>query len=162
MTFTEWFSRIFVPKQVYVKPVELPAVVVDPKWLQIAMKELGQAEVPGGGDNPRIVEYHSVTTLKATEDSVPWCGSFTSWCLEKSGIKSTRSARARSYEDWGKPIGEPKRGAIVTFTRDGGGHVGFFLEKKDGKWMILGGNQGDKVSIGPFDVARVTSVRWPQ
>lgn len=27
--------------------------------------------------------------------------------------------------------------------------------------MVLGGNQGDAVSIAPMDVARVVSYRWP-
>jgi len=40
------------------------------------------------------------------------------------------------------------------------GHVGFFAGwGTDGRIMILGGNQGDTVSIAPFDVSRVLGIR---
>jgi hypothetical protein len=43
---------------------------------EIAKAELGTTEVPGTQNNPRILEYHATTTLKATTDEVPWCSSF--------------------------------------------------------------------------------------
>ena len=51
-----------------------------PKWLEIALKEVGVSEIKGG-ENKRILEYHASTTLKAKEDEIPWCSSFVNWCM---------------------------------------------------------------------------------
>jgi uncharacterized protein (TIGR02594 family) len=133
----------------------------NPRWVQIALAEQGQAEIAGGGHNPRIVEYHATTGFRAKDDETPWCASFLGWCLEQAGIKSTASAAARSYEQWGVSLAQPVVGAVVTFTRSGGGHVGFYMGERDGKWLILGGNQSNRVSIALYDPARMTSIRWP-
>lgn len=56
----------------------------------------------------------------------------------------------------------PAYGCVVVFSREGGGHVGFVVGRdKNGNLMVLGGNQGDAVSIRPFPVSRVTCYRWP-
>jgi hypothetical protein len=49
------------------------------------------------------------------------------------------------------------------FSRDGGGgHIGIVMgQDAKGRLMVLGGNQGNKVSIAPFDRARVLGFRWP-
>lgn len=47
-----------------------------PEHLKIAMKELGVRELAGSKHNPRIIEYHKATSLKATQDEVSWCSSF--------------------------------------------------------------------------------------
>lgn len=133
----------------------------NPKWVQIALAEQGQAEIAGGVHNPRIVAYHAVTGLKAKDDETPWCASFVGWCLAEAGLKSTSSAAARSYETWGVRLEQPVLGAVVTFTRAGGGHVGFYMGQRDGKWLILGGNQSNRVSIMPYDPNRMTAIRWP-
>jgi uncharacterized protein (TIGR02594 family) len=133
----------------------------NPAWVQVALAEQGQAEVAGGAHNPRIVAYHATTGLRARDDETPWCASFVGWCLGKAGLKGTGSAAARSYEQWGVHLAQPVLGAIVTFTRAGGGHVGFYMGARDGKWLILGGNQSNRVSIAPYDPGRMTSIRWP-
>lgn len=134
-----------------------------PKWMQIASAELGVKEKPGAADNPRVIEYHSLTTLKATEDSVPWCSSFVSWCLEKSGVQSTKSAWARSYLNWGVELKEPKYGCIVVFTRGASsGHVAFFVDKSSHGVKVLGGNQSDEVNYSYYSQSRVLGYRWPK
>ena len=68
---------------------------------------------------------------------------------------------ARSYEKAGTKLDKPAYGCLVTFTRNGGGHVGFVVGKDSrGNLMVLGGNQGDAVNIKPFAVSRVTAYRW--
>lgn len=142
-----------------------------PQWMVIAAGELFQREIAGEQHNPRIVEYHQATTLRATTDEVPWCASFVSWCLGKAAVSSTRSARARSYEGWGQPC-PPDRlapGAVVVFWRGkskgaGTGHVGFYVggDVASGRIWVLGGNQGDAVSIQPYSTAKVLGFRWPE
>lgn len=133
----------------------------NPAWVQIALAEQGQAEQAGAAHNPRIVEYHATTGFRAKDDETPWCASFVGWCLEQAGLKSTASAAARSYETWGVHLAQPVLGAVITFTRAGGGHVGFYMGQRDGKWLILGGNQSNRVSIAPYDPNRMTAIRWP-
>lgn len=124
----------------------------DPEWLKLAFGELGQTEWDDD-NNPRIIEYHQMTTLKATKDSIPWCASFVAWCLEMSGVMSTRSAAAKSYLKWGYKIDVPSRGDIAVFNRPpnpASGHVGFYLSETDNFIYILGGNQSDSVLISRY------------
>lgn len=132
-------------------------------WLEIAYEELDTTEVTGPGNNPRIIEYHKVTTLKATQDAVPWCSSFVCWCLEEAGLKSTRSAAARSYLDWGIELENPVEGCVVVLKRgvdSRSGHVGFYVNENAGMIAILGGNQANKVQIQWFRKEDVLAYRW--
>lgn len=135
--------------------------MANPEWVQAALAEQGQAERPGAAHNPRIVEYHATTTLRARDDETPWCASFVGWCLQQAGLAGTRRAAAASYSTWGQPLSQPVLGAVVTFTRPGGGHVGFYMGQRGGKWLILGGNQSNKVSVASYDPAKHTAIRWP-
>ncbi|HSI41968.1 MAG TPA: TIGR02594 family protein [Xanthobacteraceae bacterium] len=131
------------------------------KPIDIARQELarGVAEVPGGGDNPRIVMYHASTSGGASPDAVPWCSSFLVWCVEQAGLRSTNSKAARSWhnQNWGvDTTASPQVGDIAVFSRTGGGaapgsgHVGFYLDSDANSVQILGGNQGNRVSIGRY------------
>jgi uncharacterized protein (TIGR02594 family) len=71
-------------------------------------------------------------------------------------------ARARAWLDWGQVILSPALGCVVVYERKGGGHVGFVVGRDEhGNLMTLGGNQGDRVSIRPFEMSRVLGYRWP-
>jgi uncharacterized protein (TIGR02594 family) len=150
-----------------------PGTTSEPKWLEIARGELGQHEIPGPQANARIVEYHSITSLHATSDEVPWCASFVGWCLEKAGIKSTRSAAAASYLSWGSSA-FPRPGAVCVIRQKSaapdpatgsatGYHVGFFVASDRAHIQLLGGNQADsvKVSAFPLDRYELVGYRWP-
>jgi len=141
-------------------------IQVFPVWMLTALKELGQSEVSGSKHSKRIVEYHSLTTLKATDDETPWCSSFTNWVLDQNSVKGTGSAAAISWATWGQKS-EPKLGAITVVTRasstnPNAAHVGFLWCDAGNQIYILGGNQGDKVSIAPFKTSSVLAIRWPQ
>lgn len=138
-------------------------IPVEPDWLSVARAELGVAERPGTADNPRIVEYHSATSLRAMHDEVPWCASFVCWCLEQVGVAHTSSASARSFLTWGKPC-VPTEGCVVVLRRGNppSGHVGFYLRPHlPGRIHVLGGNQGNAVTITSFDESDVLAYRWP-
>lgn len=138
----------------------------DPAWLTIALREeaLGIEETPGPAANPRIIEYHRHTTLEAGSDEVSWCAAFVGFCLDEAHVGGTGSAAARSYCNWGQPC-EPQRGAVVVFrrgTQPWQGHVGFILDVlPDGRLLVLGGNQGDKVCREIFRTSAVLAYRWP-
>jgi uncharacterized protein (TIGR02594 family) len=130
-----------------------------PEWMLIADEEIGVHEIPGPKSQARIIEYDSVTTLKATSDEVPWCAAFVCWCLEQAGIRSTRSAAAASYEDYGEDLGDtPEIGCIVVLPH----HVTFYDGYIDDDTIrCLGGNQSDQVKHSNYPVANVISYRWP-
>ena|SRR5882757_4881961 len=144
-----------------------PPNTKDPKWLELARSELGVKEVSGSKSNPRIDEYASETSLHATSDETPWCASFVSWCLEKSGIKSTRNAWAQSYTNWGEHLDIPINGCVVVFRWSAeAGHVGFYEASHKGsmKLPILGGNQSNQVCVKDFgdSIGSVVGYRWPK
>ncbi len=58
----------------------------------------------------------------------------------------------------------PTYGAVLVFERGpNSGHVGFCVgESLDGKaFLVLGGNQGDTVSVVPIAKSRMLACRWP-
>lgn len=137
-------------------------------WMVLAVKELLNqvTEVPGPKNNPRVVWYHSFCTLRAKEDSVPWCAAFVNAMLIVAGFIGTGQAWARSFLSCGKKLRVPKLGCIVVLTRGmskTNGHVGFYITTlKNGKILILGGNQDDKVCLKVYDADRVLGYRWPE
>jgi len=137
-------------------------------WFKIAECELGVREVPGGGDNPRIVEYLESTNIGQPDnqnDETPWCSAFANWCMEQAGIKGTRSAWARSWLDWGRePTDEEfDKGVIVILERGtNSGHVGFLDDWNGEQVRLLGGNQSDAVGYAWFPMERVLGWRVPK
>lgn len=136
---------------------------MEPRWLSAARQQLGQSEIHGRKHNPRILQWWTAIRAPFTDDETPWCAGFVGGMLESVGIKSSRSAAARSYLKWGMRITKPVVGCITVFERGpANGHVGFFVGKDArGNLRILGGNQGDAVNIKPFDPGRVLGYRWP-
>jgi uncharacterized protein (TIGR02594 family) len=130
-------------------------------WLTIAEDEIGEKEVPGLNHNPRIIEYHRETTLSATTDEVPWCSSFVNWVMKRAGYTPTRSAAARSWATYGKET-PPVQGCIVVLTRNGGGHVGFYVKSSANYVWVLGGNQSNAVNISAYPKSRVIAYRVPK
>lgn len=126
---------------------------------EYARKEFAKKvfEIAGKEANPRIVWYHSFTTLRATSDEVAWCSAFVCACAEASGFRSTRSAAAKSWETYGVP-GTGKKGDLAIFKRKDASnpnarHVAFVdsdVGEKDTLILCLGGNQGNKVSQAKY------------
>lgn len=143
------------------------AVQTPPKWMAIALAEVGVREVAGGGDNARVIEYLSTTGLPAEfiRDQTAWCSAFANWCMKQAGIEGTGSAAARSWLAWGTPLKTPRYGCVVILWRKKAdspfGHVAFYAGDRGRSVMLLGGNQGDAVSLVPYSKSRVLGYRWP-
>jgi uncharacterized protein (TIGR02594 family) len=144
---------------------------VEPAWLGVAWGEVGQREVAGKEHNPRVLEYHAGTTLKAKADEVAWCSSFVDWCMKRAGEKGTGSAAAASWCAWGVEC-EPRLGAVVVIhsaaaagssLTTSGNHVGLLLGESATHWRLLGGNQGDSVKVSAFPKEKwaLKACRWP-
>jgi uncharacterized protein (TIGR02594 family) len=146
----------------WLRPLVGGGIPDEPTWMPVARGEIGVKEVPGPGDDPRIVEYLQSTSLGSPEnqnDETFWCSAFVNWCIEEVSMEGTNSAWARDWLNWGKKISTPVVGCITVFSRDSGGHVGFFIERKDGLIYVLGGNQHDCVCIEGHDEGRLLGYR---
>jgi uncharacterized protein (TIGR02594 family) len=129
-----------------------PAPKGRPDYVALAELEIGTKEIKGG-ENKRIIEYHSATKLKASEDEVAWCSSFINWLMMKCGYERSHSAAARSWLSVGTKLKGFEKYAIVVFKRGNSawqGHVAIAIdETKDGV-RVLGGNQSNSVSYATY------------
>lgn len=133
------------------------------KWVDEARKFLGKKEIPGNATAPFITKW--LIELKAwwQDDETPWCGVAMAAWMKSCGIQPPKEwYRAKEWLRWGEKIPNPVYGAVVIFERKGGGHVGLVIGKDyRNRLLVLGGNQGDAVTIAPFDTDRVLGYRWP-
>ena len=137
-----------------------------PGWLAEAWQHLSVHELPAARHNPEILSfYKDVGHAEIRRDEVPWCAAFVGACLERSGVRSTRSLLARSYLDWGERLPVPCWGAVVVLSRGSdpnAGHVGFYLGESGHAIVLLGGNQSNQVSVTAYDKSRVLGFCWPE
>ena len=135
----------------------------DLPWIAQARQHIGMAEIPGKQHNPTIQNW--LRTLKAwwSDYETPWCGTFVAYCCRMADRSVPKEwFRALSWVDAGERLTAPAYGCIVVFNRAGGGHVGFVVGRdREGNLMVLGGNQGNKVSIAKFAKDRVVAYVWP-
>jgi uncharacterized protein (TIGR02594 family) len=163
-----WFSGgspTQVPAPVPVGP-EVP-VSGDPKWLQIARQDLGIRELPGAAANPEIMRaWKYCDYAPPNGDETAWCSAKANEWLQRAGLPGTRQPNARSWLKWGSGLAKPKPGCITVFWRGspGGweGHVALYIGPgAPGKIKVLGGNQGNGVSIAEYSEAQLLGYRWP-
>ncbi len=133
----------------------------EPKWLEIARSHIGLRETPGKLHTKKILNWIKNLGGWFKDDETPWCGTFVGECIRVAGLDVPKHwYRAREWEGWGK-ASPPRLGAIVVFSRTGGGHVGFLVGESAENYYVLGGNQSNAVNITPIAKARSTAVRWP-
>ena len=132
-----------------------------PKMLLEALKLYGTKEKQGEANNPIILAWAKECGIKGyNADSIPWCGLFMAIVAYRAGkeIPST-SLWAKSWAKWGDDSPEPQLGDLLVFYRDGGGHVGLYVGEDTQCYHVLGGNQGDAVSITRLDKNRCIASR---
>jgi uncharacterized protein (TIGR02594 family) len=136
-----------------------------PRWLAFAWADLGVAGTPGPANTQRVLRYYAdAGHPEIADDDVAWCAAFTGACLERAGVPGTRSLLARSYLDWGEPLDDARTGAIAVLSRGGDpslGHVGFLIGETPSAVILLGGNQGNAVTVSAFPRSRLLGLRWP-
>ena len=145
-----------------------------PVWMEKCFLEIGQQEIIGAGDNPRILEYQKYGTGNANDD-IPWCADFVNWGLGQFNIAGTKNSAARSFLNWGDAC-NAKFGCISIFRRGTKqenkarvaaglpemGHVAFYLDQNNGWVSVLGGNQSNRVGVGRYPLSDNLGFRWPQ
>ena len=144
-----------------------------PRTIREAVALYGTREVPGAKNNPEILSWEKevenaigVKDLGYSNDSIPWCGLFVGVVCVRSGWGDQMPKTplwAKSWATFGQKADVPSLGDILVFTRDGGGHVGFYVGKdKENYFHVLGGNQSDAVTITRIPHSRCIAVRRPK
>lgn len=131
--------------------------------------------------NPMVVAMLQLEIPSIHDDETPWCSAFANYVAWLCGptVARSKSLAARSWLLVGTPVpfeqaqagfhvvvfqrGEGKQpGAEVRYA-DGGwppGHVAFFDHwNANGDAVVLGGNQGNAVSLSPMLRSRILGIR---
>jgi len=93
----------------------------------------------------------------------PWCVVFVAHCFADSvpTIPLPKVAvRASASEAFGQEV-KPCVGAVMRFARPGGGHLAFAFGEDATHFHVLGGNQGDRVSIMGIEKSRLVACQAP-
>ena len=105
------------------------------------------------GANPLILACYNSVGFKFKDDKTPWCAGFAGNILKRAGLPALKTLSSLAYRTYGTdvPINDPSKfrlNDIVIFTRDGGGHIGFFrgYNPSTGALLIAGGNQADNLT----------------
>ncbi len=132
-------------------------------WLTEAKRHLGLREMPGAPTAPTIARWLQQLGAWWADDETPWCGTAVAAWMRACGFTPPKAwYRAKAWATWGDELQAPAPGAVVVFEREGGGHVGLVVGQDQlGRLLVLGGNQGNAVSIAPFDRRRAIAYRWP-
>lgn len=139
---------------------------------ELAQRYVGITEIAGNASHPLVQWWLSLCEMGIAEpDSTPWCSAFANGIAWELRLPRSKSARARSWLLVGTPIAlvDAKVGYDVVILNRGGirsaevinspGHVGFYAGIEADRVLVLGGNQGDAVSIARFPAADVLGVR---
>lgn len=133
-----------------------------------ALSFYGTSEISGSQNNPIILGWAKELNWSNVyvNDEVPWCGLFISYCAKLAEWPWPGAGfRAAEWAKWGNPADVPMLGDVLVFKRTGGGHVGLYVGEDNDCFHVLGGNQGDKVSIVRVAKARCVAARrapWHQ
>ena len=129
---------------------------------------LGLKEYPGAKHNPQVIaDFAKVGHDWVKDDETPWCAAFVGARLAECGIAGTGKLNARSYEEWGDGVvfTDAQKGDVCVFWRKGRdspyGHVAFFdhYDDKTNTVHVLGGNQGNAVSVAKYPFDRLIALR---
>lgn len=166
----------------------LGAVGLMPRGITHALSLLGTNEIPGKGSNP-VIDAWRTELKKAgvsgvdgfSDDSVPWCGLFNAIVTLRAGKTPINNPLwAQNWQSYGTEIArnmgtlaKPKLvfqpslkaslGDTLVFARKTAtgfaGHVGRYIAEDATAYHVIGGNQGDTVSITRVLKSRCIAVR---
>lgn len=161
-------------------PAPTGSILAAAPWLAQMRAITGVTEVPGSKNSPIIMSWRS-DIAKAfpdmagyaatyTGDEIPWCGFGLGGCVARCAppIRPPDGFMyALNWSKWGVKLDAPVVGSVLTFRRQGGGHVGL-CEGVDGDTLFVRGcNQSDTVNVirrsrsdGTF-VAATWPFGWP-
>lgn len=145
----------------------------------MAQRFIGIKETAGTVNNPVIMAMLRLDAAWPANDEVAWCSAFINFIAWLWRLPRSKNLAARSWLSVGEAIAleeatvdpmtvvilkrgaDPQPGPEVVHA-DGTwppGHVGLFAGLNSTHVMLLGGNQGDGVSVQSFQRNRVIGVR---
>ena len=142
------------------------ANVADLPWMVEMRRVFGLHEVR---DRARLADWlKSGGKFLGDPSALPWCGDAVETAIARAlpkeplpGALGENPFWARNWVQFGKAVA-PTYGAVLVFSRDKGGHVGFAVGEDTASFYVLGGNQGDAVSIVRIHKIRLLDkARWP-
>ncbi|WP_424360266.1 TIGR02594 family protein [Methylocystis parvus] len=142
-----------------------------PRTIQVAASLLGTKEKPGGESNPAILKWAAEVEraidapIGYSADSIPWCGLFAALVATRAGWAAQTPKQplwARNWRAFGVAAERPAFGDVLVFSRGSAGHVGFYVGEGPGVFYVIGGNQGDAVSIVAVEKSRLLAARRPR
>ncbi|QQQ19847.1 TIGR02594 family protein [Brevundimonas vitis] len=138
-----------------------------PRLLVEARALFGVTETPGAASTPQIMAWAKEIGLGKTypNDGTAWCGLFAAVVAKRAGWDVVAGPLwARNWAHFGRKVeaADAALGDVLVFSREAGGHVGFYVGEDATAFHVLGGNQGDKVSIVRIAKSRCIAVRRPK
>lgn len=136
--------------------------ITAPKVLVQAIKLFGTKEIVGPQHNPVIIGWAEELGLKKdyNSDEIAWCGLFVAICAKRAGKNIVNNPLwARNWAKWGTKVDTAMLGDMLVFSRGSGGHVGFYVGEDTKAYHVLGGNQGNAVSVVRIDKKRCVGIR---
>lgn len=143
----------------YLKKVTAPQILVQ------ALKLVGTKEIIGVKHSETIMRWAKELGIEKiyTADEIAWCGLFVCYCTHKAGLELPFSAKeslwALNWNKFGTKESVAMLGDILTFKRNGGGHVGLYVGEDDTCYHVLGGNQSNMVNITRIEKTRCAGIR---
>lgn len=137
-----------------------------PRILLEGLKTYGMAEKAGSGSNPTILQWAKALALDRVyrDDATAWCGLWMAYTALQAGWDvPVNSLGARNWLAFGTPQSSPGLGDVLVFWRGSPkgfqGHVGLYAGEDREAFHVLGGNQGDRVSIARVAKSRLLGAR---
>ena len=142
----------------------------------LAQRFIGIKELPGDKDHPFIMHLLTLDQAWPSHDEVPWCSAFAQYPPWLLRLPRSKDLRARSWLHVGRVVSLAEATVgfdVVIFNRGGNpaavfepdnpgpqpGHVGFYAGRDGDQIAVLGGNQGNAVSVRTYKVADLLGVR---
>lgn len=142
-----------------------------PKNIRIGLDNLGVQEVVGKGSNKTIMSWRDelnqagIRISGYSDDDIAWCGLFAAIVsyrrMKNAGDIVKDPLWARNWAKYGIKSPQAGLGDVLIFSRNGGGHVGFYVAEDSSAYHVLGGNQSNKVCITRVAKDRCIAVRRP-
>lgn len=142
---------------------------------ELAQRFVGLKEFPGTAHNPAVLAMLKLDNDWPQTDETPWCSAFVNYIAWLLRLPRSKSLLARSWLSVGETLDydQAEQGFDVVILKRGEGeqpgpddltapgHVGFFGGWANGmsRVMVLGGNQGNQVSIISYSTFNILGLR---